>query len=137
MEWIYNTGGREKYYRALNVGDCVVRAIAIANGMDYKVTYNLVKKYNGGETPRNGVCRVVYGRLLKDLGWYSVSCCEDGCDEIHLNDGEIPEKGTVICRLQNHAVTVIGGVIHDTYNSARDGNRRVYEYWIKSESQVY
>ena len=135
MEWVYDTGGREKYYKALSVGDCVVRAIAIANGMDYKVTYNLVKKYNDGDTPRNGVYRFVYAKVLEDLGWKNVSCCEDGCDEIHLNNEEIPEEGTVICRLDKHAVAVIDGVIHDTYNSARDGNRRVYEYWIKSESQ--
>ena len=81
MELIYDTGGREKYYQALNVKDCVVRAIAIANQMDYKVTYNLVKKYNGGES----------------------------------------------------AVAVIDGVIHDTYNFARDGSRKVYGYWIKPE----
>ena len=133
MEWVYDTGGREKYYKALSVGDCVVRAIAIANGMDYKVTYNLLKKYNDGDTPRNGVYRIVYAKLLKDLGWKNVSCCEDGYDKVYLNKEEIPEEGPVICRLDKHAVAVIDGVIHDTYNSARDGNRRVYEYWIKAE----
>ena len=45
MKWIYDTGGREKYYKALNVKDCVTRAIAIANGMDYKETYMALKKY--------------------------------------------------------------------------------------------
>ena len=134
MKWVYDTGGREKYYKALNVGDCVVRAIAIANQMDYKETYNLVKKYNGGETPRNGVYKIVYGRLLRDLGWKYISCCEDGHDEVFLRTGQLPEQGVIICRLARHAVTIIDGVIHDTYNSYGDGNRRVYGYWEKTNA---
>ena len=40
MKWIYNDGGRSKYYKATNVRDCVCRAIAIANNEDYKMVYN-------------------------------------------------------------------------------------------------
>ena len=34
MEFVYATGGREKYYETIKVGDCVTRAIANATGMD-------------------------------------------------------------------------------------------------------
>lgn len=45
MELIYSTGGREKYFKANVVGDCVCRAIANATGMDYKQVYDLINSY--------------------------------------------------------------------------------------------
>ena len=35
----YNDGGRAKYFSAERVGDCVCRAIAIGNDMDYKESH--------------------------------------------------------------------------------------------------
>lgn len=35
MKFVYATGGREKYYDFIKVGDCVTRAIANATGRDY------------------------------------------------------------------------------------------------------
>ena len=130
MEWVYDTGGREKYYKAQNVRDCVTRAIAIANGMDYKETYMALKKYNGGESPRNGLFTFVYSKMLEDLGWEYISCNDDG-QEIFFREGQLPEKGTIICRIDKHAVAVIDGVIHDTFNSSGNGNRKLLGYWRK------
>ena len=45
MEFIYSSGGREKYYNTIKVGDCVTRAICNATGMDYKEVYDLINKY--------------------------------------------------------------------------------------------
>ena len=45
MELIYSTGGREKYYNTIKVGDCVCRAIANGTGMDYKEVYDLINSY--------------------------------------------------------------------------------------------
>ena len=74
MKWIYNDGGRSKYYKATNVRDCVCRAIAIANNEDYKMVYNTLKKYNHGESPRNGMYESVYSKLLKAWGWKQIKC---------------------------------------------------------------
>ena len=132
MEFKYSDGGRSKYYKAKNVGDCVTRAIAIANGWDYKFTYNLVKKYNGGNTPRNGVYKVVYNKLLSDYGWKWIPCCGKGVENnsVHMSANELP-NGIVICRLSRHLTTVIDGVIFDTYDCSREETRKVYGYWIK------
>ena len=132
MEWIYDDGGRSLYYKAKDVGDCVVRAIAIANNMDYKQTYQLVKKYNNGETPRNGVYKEVYIKLLKDLGWKWIPCCGRGVKKqnVHLHKDELP-MGILICRVSKHLTCIKDGVIFDTYNCSRGGTRKVYGYWIK------
>lgn len=53
MKMVYATGGREKYYDAIKVGDCVTRAIANATGKDYKEVYDLVNSYASLE--RGGV----------------------------------------------------------------------------------
>ena len=44
MEFNYNDGGRIKYFKG-KTGDCVTRAIAIANDMDYKEVYDLINVY--------------------------------------------------------------------------------------------
>lgn len=43
MEFVYNDGGRSKYFRASGVGDCVTRAICNATGKDYKEVYDRLK----------------------------------------------------------------------------------------------
>ena len=44
MEFVYSTGGREKYFKAQDVGDCVTRAICNATGKDYLEVYNGLKE---------------------------------------------------------------------------------------------
>ena len=52
MKYIYNDGGRSKYFKG-KANDCVCRAISIASNRDYKEVYDSLKKALG--TPRNGV----------------------------------------------------------------------------------
>ena len=56
MKFIYSDGGRSNYFKAEHVGDCCVRAIANATGLDYKVVYDgintLAKKERTGKRKR-------------------------------------------------------------------------------------
>ena len=133
MKWVKDTGGREKYYRKLTVGDCVVRAIAIANNMDYKVTYNIIKNYNNGFSPRDGVNRKYYEAALKDMGWEYIPCCGRGHvgEYVRFNEKELPTDEIIICKIDGHIAAVINGVLHDTYDCSRQGTRHVYGYWKK------
>ena len=54
MDWVYDDGGRSKYFKAKDVGDCVIRSVAIATGRDYLEVYNEIKALNKGESCRNG-----------------------------------------------------------------------------------
>ena len=143
MEWIYSTGGREKYYKQIDVGDCVTRAITNATGMDYKEVYDLINTYASREhlgkrkkyisSARNGVSKDTIWRILKDLGWTWIPCMfiGKGC-QVHLNENELP-MGTLIVAVSKHLTCVKDKVLYDTYDCSRNGNRCVYGYYIKAD----
>lgn len=128
MKFVYNDGGRSKYFRAKQVGDCVVRAAAIATQRDYKEIYDLARKI-AKSTPRNGLSKTHTKRLMETLGgkWHATMTIGSGCI-IHLRDGELP-MGRIVCSLSGHVVVVINGIINDTYKNDRNGTRCVYGYW--------
>lgn len=141
MKLIYSTGGREKYFNAKVVGDCVCRAIANGTGMDYKEVYDLINSYASKEhitrhkksksTARNGVYKDTIYRVMTDLGWewMPTMYIGSGC-KVHLNEKELP-KGTLIVSLSKHLTCVKDGKLYDTYDCTRGGTRCVYGYYIK------
>ena len=158
MEFVYDDGGRSKYFDAQNVGDCVCRAITIATGKDYMEVYNEIERrglqetsrqrrgHRGGKrsSARNGVYKGTWKKYLTDLGWTKHSTCLPSRGVMcHLTAEELP-KGTLIVQLSHHLVCVKDGVLHDTYDSSIQrywdcdladwvvNNRRaVYSYWSK------
>lgn len=141
MKFEYSDGGRSKYFKASNVGDCVTRAIAIATGIDYKEVYDRLKelakkesvKHHRGHkqsSVRDGVFKETWKKYLAEIGWKKVSTIKPGSSErVHLTESEIP-NGTLIVQLSKHLVCVKDKVIYDTYDCSRDGDRMVYGYWI-------
>lgn len=142
MKFQYNDGGRkEAGYRALNVDDCVTRAIAIAANLPYQDVYNELKsrmnhkKYKSStktsssgpdkkqknDSPRNGVYRDIFHPYILSLGFSWVPCMKigQGC-KVHLDEKELPD-GILIVKVSKHLTTVIDGVIHDTFNPCREG----------------
>jgi len=134
VDWVYDDGGRSKYFKG-ETGDCVCRAIAIATEQDYKQTYRdlaeLNKKRYGKKSARNGVHRDDIKQYLASLGWIwkPTMGIGTGC-RVHLRKDELP-SGRIVCSLSRHIVAVVDGVVHDTYDSTRDGERCVYGYWYK------
>lgn len=135
MKWVYDDGGRSKYYKG-HTGDCVTRAIAIATGQDYKVIYDLVNSYSKNDesdsSARTGVKPDLVYKIMSDLGWQWVPTMYfgKGC-KVHLKEEEIPKNQTLILRLSKHLTCIVNGIIHDTYDPSRDGKRCVYGYFIK------
>lgn len=130
MKHVYDDGGRGRYFAAKKVGDCVVRAVAIATRMDYKRVYDEITCIVG-YTPRNGVRKADTRKIMAHFGgrWHPTMTIGSGC-KTHLKDGEIPKNGNIVCKLSKHVVAVIDGAIHDTYDSSRNGTRCVYGYWV-------
>lgn len=140
MEWIYDDGGRSNYFKG-TAGDCVCRAIAIATRKDYKEVYDLINEYakrertgkrkRGKSSARSGVYMTTTRKIMADLGWTWVPTMQigSGCTT-HLRAEELP-SGRIICSTSKHLVAVIDGVIHDTHDPSRDGERCVYGYWKK------
>lgn len=139
MEFVYATGGREKYYEAIKVGDCVTRAIANATGRDYKEVYDLVNSYASKErgsnksTARNGVSKDTVYNVLTDMGWTWVPTMfiGKGC-QVHLNEKELP-NGIIIVSVSKHLTCVKDRVLYDTFDCSRAVHRCVYGYYYLKE----
>jgi hypothetical protein len=138
MQVIYDDGGREDAGFVGEAGDCVTRAIAIATGVPYKLVYAAINERAKTERPRtgsqrssarNGVHRSTYHQYMLDLGWHWTPTMGigTGCT-VHLREGELP-GGRIIVRISKHVCAVIDGVIHDTHDPQRDGNRCCYGYY--------
>lgn len=144
MKWVYDDGGRAEAGYKGKAGDCCCRAISIATEMPYKEVYDIINKYGkaermtkkvrekGRSNARSGVWKETARKIMQDLGWewHSTMQIGSGC-KTHLETGELP-NGRIMCLLSRHYVAVIDGVLHDTYDSSRDGSRCVYGYFTKS-----
>ncbi len=155
MKFNYNDGGRSKYFKTTNVGDCCTRAIAIATGKDYKEIYDRLNEMAKKESvknhrrhkrsqSRNGVFKETWKRYLKEIGWIHHKTCELGSkeDKLKFVDGALPSEGRVIVQLSKHLTCLVDGVINDTYDCSKkeyydwssgdlmvNSERCVYGYW--------
>lgn len=144
LRFVMNDGGRAKAGYKGYAGDCVCRSIAIASGRPYQEVYDRLAKGNaeqrksrldtkkGIRSARNGISvrRTWFQDYMRELGfvWHACMKIGTGC-KVHLKDGEIPSTGRLVLSLSKHYSCVIDGVIHDTDDPSRDGDRCVYGYW--------
>jgi hypothetical protein len=143
-----NDGGREAAGFKGGAGDCVVRAIAIAAQLPYLQVYEdlrsantlyaeqrndkLARRLNAkGASPRNGNHRNVFHDYILGLGfeWVPTMKVGSGC-QVHLRPDELP-SGILIVKVSKHLTTVVNGMIQDTHDPSRAGNRCVYGYYRK------
>ena len=141
MEFVYSDGGRSKYFRAEKVGDCCVRAICNATGMDYKEVYDAIneiakserkgKRKKSVSNSREGVYKKTADKYLRSLGWQwkPTMTIGSGC-HVHVNADELP-SGALILALSKHFTCVKDGVLYDTYDCSRGESRCVYGYYYK------
>lgn len=148
LPWEFDDGGRHEAGRKGRTGDCVVRAIAIANEQDYEQVYQeMMADIRGfrdrtrrarpelkSSSPARGVPPQVYRRYLDETGWewHPTMTIGQGCT-VHLARNEVPMRGRLIVRLSRHLTAVVDGVIRDTYDPGRDGTRCVYGYWTHDD----
>jgi hypothetical protein len=141
IEWVFDDGGRAAAgYKGL-AGDCVTRAIAIATEQPYQEVYDelnhawqlawadLPVAERPSASARTGLPRWVYDEYLKGRGWVWTPTMGigTGC-RVHLRRDELP-AGRIIARVTKHICAVIDGVIHDTHDPSREGQRCVYGLW--------
>lgn len=132
-------GGRKAAGFKGAAGDCVCRSIAIATGKPYAEVYDDLnaagkaerksKKRRGKSSARTGVYKATIRRYMKSIGWTWTPTMQigQGC-KVHLRADELP-PGRLVVSVSRHTTAVIGGVIHDTYDPAREGTRCVYGYY--------
>jgi len=153
MRFARTDGGRAQAGFTENdkIGDCAVRAIAIATEIDYRVVYEelldiqdqmLAKKMRRVKNRKqyaayakalgtldHGVYKFVSHPYLLNLGWHwtATMAIGVGC-KVHLTASELP-AGRLIVKVSKHLTAVINGEIHDTFNPSRDGLRCVYGFY--------
>lgn len=144
MKFVYDDGGREAAGYKGTTGDCACRAAAIASQRPYKEVYDLInefaktertgKRKRGKSNARTGVFQPTFKKVMETLGfkWVATMHIGQGCT-VHLRENELP-RGRIVCNVSRHYVAVVDGVLHDTYDSSRDGDRCVYGYFIKTEA---
>ena len=139
----YDDGGRRLAGYEGSADDCVCRAIAIVTGLPYKNVYDRLAEGNAtqrrskhdkgtrSKSARDGISttRKWFKDYMVELGfeWTPTMQIGSGC-QVHLRSDELP-SGRLVCNVSRHTVAVIDGVVHDTYDSSRDGTRCVYGYW--------
>jgi len=141
MRFVYSDGGRSNYFKGL-VDDCVVRAICNATGKDYKEVYNginqlakserLSKYRTSRSSARDGVHKDTTRKYIESIGWMWIPRMSfgTGCTT-HLNSAELP-KGDLIVSVSKHLTCVKDGVLYDTFDCSRGGDRCVYGYFVKA-----
>jgi hypothetical protein len=151
LDWVYDDGGRKAAGFKGEARDCVCRAVAIATGQDYADVYRDLAEGAGrerrskGRSARNGIRtnRKWFKDYMARLGWRWVACMGigTGCTT-HLRADELP-TGTIIASCSRHVCAVKvwegtdahgkterWGVVLDTHDPRRGGNRCVYGYWM-------
>jgi len=142
MQWVYNDGGRKEAGYKGAARDCVTRAICIITKKSYQEVYEALVEEAMRERPRNGkkrshsrtgVQKPTIRRYLESLGfeWVPTMKIGSGC-KVHLNKDELP-SGELIVSVSRHLVAVVDGIVYDTHDPTRGGNRCVYGYFRKTE----
>jgi hypothetical protein len=145
----FNDGGRAAAGFKGGAGDCVVRSIAIAANLPYMQVYEdlrlanesyallrndrLAKRLNvKGSSPRNGNHRNVFHNYIVNLGfvWVPTMKIGAGC-QVHMRADELP-NAILIVKVSKHLSAILNGVIQDTHDPSRGGNRCVYGYYRKA-----
>jgi hypothetical protein len=141
----FNDGGRLNAGFKGQAGDCVCRSIAIVTGKPYQEIYDVLSvgngtqrktkrssKTTGQKTASRGIStsRKWFKDYMKSLGftWVPTMKIGQGCTT-HLKAEELP-KGKLVVAVSKHYTAVIDGVIHDTHDPSRGGNRCVYGYFM-------
>lgn len=113
-----------------NVGDCTVRAISKATGMEWGEVYLrlCIQGYLDGDMPSANAC---WGRYLRSIG-YRRYIAPDTCPDCYTvrQFAEDHPVGTYILALSGHVVCVLDGVIWDSWDSS---NENVLYYWVKED----
>ena len=144
LPWVYHDGGRAAAGFRGHTGDCTTRAIAIATGTPYREVYDAlnarVKAARKGSkaargSARTGVSIGVIKAHLAEVGWdWNPTMGIGTGTTTHLRPLELPD-GPLIARVTKHLCAVIDGVVYDTGDPCRDGERAVYGYWSPSSVQ--
>lgn len=112
------------------VGDCAVRAVSVAFGVDWEQAYDLITDagYAMGDMPSSDS---VWGAVLRQHGFYR-SAIPNSCPDCYTAEDFATDNpyGTFVLGFGGHVAAVKDGVIYDSWDSR---NEIPQYYWYRKE----
>lgn len=112
------------------VGDCAIRAVSLALGIDWEKAYNLIADagYNMGDMPSSNS---VWGAVLRQNGFYRTAV-PNTCPDCYTaaDFAQDHPRGVFVLGFGTHVATVIDGNIYDSWNSS---NEIPQYFWYRKE----
>ena len=103
-----------------NVGDCSVRAVSAALGVDWETAFALItaNAYQMGDMPSSNA---VWGSVLRQYG-FKRSAIPNTCPDCYTAEqfAEEHPKGVYVLGFGNHVATVKDGLILDSWDSSKE-----------------
>lgn len=113
-----------------NVGDCAVRAVAVALGIDWETAFLRIAKaaFQMGDMPSSNS---VWGAVLRQEGFYR-SAIPNSCPDCYTAEDFAVEHphGVFVLGFGNHVATVRDGYIYDSWDSSKEIPQY---YWHRKE----
>ena len=101
-----------------NVGDCAVRAVAKALGIDWEDAYILIADngYAMGDMPSSDS---VWGAVLRQNGFYR-EAIPNRCPDCYTAEDFCIDnpRGTFVLSFGGHVATVVDGNLYDSWDSS-------------------
>lgn len=102
------------------VGDCAVRAVAAALGVDWETAYAMIASagFAMGDMPSSDS---VWGAVLRKHGFYRETL-PNTCPECYTADDFCHDypSGTYVLGFGGHVATVINGNLMDSWDSSKE-----------------
>ena len=103
-----------------NVGDCAVRAVSVALGVDWETAFAMIANnaFQMGDMPSSNS---VWGAVLRQHG-FKRSVIPNSCPDCYtIGDfAEDHPKGVFVVCTGNHVCTIRDGLIYDSWDSSRE-----------------
>lgn len=102
------------------VGDCAVRAVSVALGVDWETAYTLIAAagYNMADMPSSDS---VWGAVLRQNGFYRRTI-PDSCPDCYTAEDFARDNpnGVYVLGFGGHVATVKDGTLYDSWDSSQE-----------------
>ena len=116
-----------------NVGDCAVRAVSVALGVDWETAFAMIaaNAFQMGDMPSSNA---VWGSVLRQHG-FRRSVIPNNCPDCYTAEqfAEDRPEGTYVLGFGNHVSTVKNGTIYDSWDSSQEIPQ--YFWWEAKEDK--
>lgn len=113
-----------------NVGDCAVRAVSVALGLDWKAAYDLIADagYSMGDMPSSDS---VWGAVLRQHGFYR-KAIPNTCPDCYTAEDFSHDhpRGVYVLGFGGHVATIVDGNLYDSWDSS---NEIPVYYWYRKD----